>query len=139
MAGLLCQLLSVVCHIAFVNACVSPLYRAAWLNITLAASQYPCSRRYVLYDSRLQAQHFRFASCLPLVHKTIMLNCVWDRYGVSCCPSTPLILSSGCSTAFSQSVAVLELNNFNLSGTLPNDLGALQSLSAVTLSDNPSK
>ena len=40
---------------------------------------------------------------------------------------------------FSQSVAVLELNGFNLSGTLPSDMGALRSLSAVTLSDNPGK
>lgn len=63
--------------------------------------------------------------------------CVACRYGVSCCPTTPSLLSSGCSTAFSQSVAVLELNDFNLSGSLPTQLGVFQSLSALSIGDNP--
>ena len=67
----------------------------------------------------------------------LLIACMGCRYGVSCCPTTPSLLSSGCSTAFSQSVAVLELNDFNLSGSLPTQLGVFQSLSALSIGDNP--
>ncbi|KAL3161919.1 hypothetical protein ABBQ38_009004 [Trebouxia sp. C0009 RCD-2024] len=61
--------------------------------------------------------------------------CQW--YGVSCCPSTPSILAGGCSNPFVQSVAVLELTDFNLSGSVPPEIGDFTSLSALTLSNNP--
>lgn len=50
-----------------------------------------------------------------------------------------MLLSSGCTSAISQSVAVLEIGNFNLSGSLPDELGVFTSLSTLYLSDNPGK
>lgn len=50
-----------------------------------------------------------------------------------------MLLSSGCTSANPQSVAVIEVGNFNLSGSLPQELGALSSLSTLYLSDNPGK
>lgn len=50
-----------------------------------------------------------------------------------------MLLSGGCTNVDSQSVAVLEIGNFNLSGSLPPDLGVFTALSTVYLSDNPGK
>lgn len=50
-----------------------------------------------------------------------------------------MLLSSGCTDLVSQSVAVLEVGNFNLSGSLPQEIGVFTALSTVYLSDNPGK
>ena len=65
--------------------------------------------------------------CLQYRALLIMYRC---RYGVNCCPTTPSILAGGCASAFAQSVAVLELVDFNLFGSLPPEMGNLTSLSA---------
>ena len=72
-----------------------------------------------------------------VMHQAAGMRYLSCRYGVNCCPTTPTILAGGCSDTFTQSVAVLELNAFNLSGSLPPEIGNLTSLSALALSDNP--
>ncbi|GIL74903.1 hypothetical protein Vretimale_2525 [Volvox reticuliferus] len=58
--------------------------------------------------------------------------CRW--YGVTCCATSPLFLVD-CEGA--HSVAILSLDSFGLSGSLPDALGDLRELTVLALGNNP--
>ena len=104
----------------------------------MQADNLPCTSRPLVKPAGRDLPQFCHAILLherPVPHSKMVTCC--GRYGVSCCATTPMLLSSGCTNVVSQSVAVLEVGNFNLSGSLPQELGVLTALSTVYLSDNP--